>query len=101
MADDQARRLLDLPLPPNESGATTVRGYLTELLIRLWEYENMFSGKRPFGMSGWQYDLYVPMIRAGLVTGEFDADDELVRFDDVRADDLVLAAIRELGDGHG
>lgn len=101
MADAAARQLLDLALPPNDSGARTVRGYLTALLETLWTEEEGFSGKRPFGNSGWQYDLYAPMARAGLVTATFDGDGFLDTFDDAAADTMILAAIRELGNGHG
>lgn len=91
------QELLDLPLPDNDSGADTVRGYLVALLTELWREEDGFSGKRPFGNSGWPYDLYAPMVKAGFVNGQFDADDELIRTDTAEADDLVLAAIALLG----
>lgn len=94
-----ARRVLDLPLPAgNDAGASTVRDYLIRLLSELWREEAGFSSKRPFGNSGWQDDLYVPLIRAGLVAGSVDEDDELGDDFDYRdADKVVLAAISELG----
>jgi hypothetical protein len=45
----------------------TVRQYLRELLSELWEEEESFSGKRPFGNSGWQHDLYRPLHKAGFI----------------------------------
>jgi hypothetical protein len=96
---DTAQAILDLPLPDgNDAGAATVRDYLLLLLANLWRDEAGFNSKRPFGNSGWQYDIYVPMIRAGLVAGgvdEFgDPDDD---FEPADADRLILAAIAELG----
>jgi hypothetical protein len=92
-------RVLDLPLPEgNDAGAATVRDYLVELLSEVWRHEAGFNSKRPFGNSGWQHDLYAPMVRAGLTPGTFDEYDELGGDFDYRdADKLVLAAIAELG----
>lgn len=101
MSTRTPQELLDLPLlPGNDSGAATVRGYLVALLSNLWEEEEGFSGKRPFGNSGWQYDLYVPMVQAGMVPGTVDADgyvDDFPQASRKMADDLILAAIETLG----
>jgi hypothetical protein len=94
------RQVLDLELPENDSGASTVRGYLIALLDKLWREDDRFSGKHPFGNSQWQYDLYEPMGRAGMVAMAFDADGYVETFshaEQVRADSLILAAIQELG----
>jgi hypothetical protein len=93
-----ARRVLDLPLPDNDAEAATVRDYLTALLSLVWEHEQGFSGKRPFGNSGWQYEVYGPIVRAGLLPGTFDEYDELGgEFDHREADRLIQAAVAELG----
>jgi hypothetical protein len=92
------QQLLDLALPDNDSGAHTVRGYLIALLTELWREEGNFSGKAPFGNSGWQYDLYVPMVKAGMVPGRFDENDELQDFDYRPADKLIMQAIAALGE---
>lgn len=92
------QQLLDLPLPDNDSGASTVRGYLAALTERVWEENECFSGKRPFGNGGWQFDLYVPMIRAGLVGGTFYEDGDLEDVDEDAADKLILEAIRAMGE---
>jgi len=49
--------ILNCPLEENDSGADTVKGYLKALLSTLWDEGEGFSGKRPFGNSGWEYDL--------------------------------------------
>ncbi len=88
--------LLDLPLPPNDSGAITIRGYLAALLIQLWKQGESFSGKRPFGNSGWEFMIYASLIKHGVVSGELDEDDFVEEVDDKKADTLVLEAIREM-----
>ena len=40
----------------------TVCEYLERLLLTLWEEKDNFSSKRPFGNSGWEYDLYEILI---------------------------------------
>lgn len=98
IASEVAGRVLDLPMPDNDAGAATVRDYLIRLLALAWEHEEAFNGKRPFGNSGWQYEVYAPIVRAGLLPGAFDEYDELGGdFDYREADQLILAAINELG----
>jgi len=87
-------RLLDLPLPRNDSGASTVRGYLVALLAELWREEEGFSGKRPFGNSGWQHDIYGPMAKAGFVGGD---EDGIFYRERGKADELIYAAIDSMG----
>lgn len=50
----------------------TVRDYLRTLLETLWNQGEGFSGKRPFGNSGWEYDLYAPLVKGGFVSGTLD-----------------------------
>lgn len=92
-----ARQVLDLELGANDANATTVRGYLVALLAEVWHHGDDFSGKRPFGYSSWEYELYQPLVRAGYVTGTFDEYGDLDTFDDAAADGLVLQAIAALG----
>lgn len=92
-----------LDAPTAEHG--TVREYLTELLARLWLDEA--GGKYGMtGESGWRYDLYRPMADLGLIPRwrdgygiEYPEDggprDSGRR---TRADALIVAAIRSLGE---
>lgn len=91
------QQVLDLPLPDNDAGATTIRGYLVALLTTLWRENEFFSGKRPFGNGGWEYDLYAPLVKAGWVPGQFDWDGSLNVVDEEAAYRLILAAIDALG----
>lgn len=94
-------KVLGTPMRPNDSGADTVRGYLVQLLRVLWREEQNFSGKRPFGMSHWQFEVYEALVRAELVHGSFDGDDYIETFDEVTADKLIIAALDVLADGCG
>ena len=78
-------------------GASTVRGYLIELLATLWREQEGFSGKRPFGNSGWEYDLYAPLLKAGFIAGAFDEDGCVEQLDNAAGERLILAAIHALG----
>jgi hypothetical protein len=93
---DQIRQVLDLDLGPNDSGERTVRGYLLRLLRDVWTEGEGFDGKRPFGNSSWDYDIKVPMLKAGLVSGRLDSDGYVEQLDDAAADALILAAIAAL-----
>lgn len=88
--------ILDIPMGGNDAEAATVRDYLKALLTRLWEEGEGFSGKRPFGNSGWQLELYQALGRAGVVEAEEDEDGYMEVLEEGEADDLILAAIREL-----
>lgn len=59
---------LDLRIDSSDAGDDiTVRDYLRTLLTTLWEEGEGFSGKRPFGNSGWEFDILIPLAVAGFV----------------------------------
>lgn len=97
MTDINPQQVLNLEIGDNDSGATTVRGYLIELLATVWDEGEGFSGKRPFGNSSWEHDLYVPLVKAGYVTGEVDEYGRLPSFDRAAAHQLIASAIEALG----
>ncbi len=88
--------ILDVKMLDNDAGAETIKDYLKALLERLWEAGEGFSGKRPFGNSGWEYELYKPLIKTGLVKGELDEFDDIVDFDEREASNLIFEAIESL-----
>src|SRR5688572_26144706 len=92
-----AQRVLDTPMQANDADAGTVREYLVRLLATVWAQEADFSGKRPFGNSSWQDEIYKALLIAGLVDGAFDEDGCLDRVDQSAADALVADAIEALG----
>lgn len=92
-----AKRVLDLPMQQNDAGAKTVRQYLVRLAREVWIKDECFSGKRPFGNSGWKWDLYLPLVKAGLIDGRFDEDERwLEEVDEPAGSELIIAALDEL-----
>lgn len=91
-------QVLDLPMEKNDSGADTIRGYLVNLLAEVWEHQEGFSGKRPFGNGGWEYDLYLPLIKADVIHGALDDDGYFDHCDDRAGDAVIAAAIQALGE---
>ena len=47
----------------------TLREYFKRLLYTLWEESDGFSGKRPFGNSGWQLDIIYVLLEEGYISG--------------------------------
>lgn len=96
---EQARAILALPLrQPNDAEAATVRDYLVKLLQLVWQDGECFDGKRPFGNSSWEYDLYRELGAAGMVTMTFDEDGYVDQFhweEQNKANLLIKAAIEE------
>jgi hypothetical protein len=80
----------------NQAGARTVRDYLKALLIELWDQGEGFSGKRPFGNGGWEYDLYYVLVSEGFVSGRIDAYGDVVDVDTIHAGRLIDQAIKSL-----
>jgi hypothetical protein len=95
------REVLAAPMPEdNDAGVGTIGEYLVGLLTTLWTELEGFSGKRPFGNSGWDFDLLAALIRADFIDGEFDDDGYLEVLDDSqdrRGRELIMAAIKALG----
>jgi hypothetical protein len=59
------RQILDMAVDGDAPGETTVRGYLVALLGVAWESRENYNA---WGNSGWEYDLYRPLINAGFLT---------------------------------
>ncbi len=88
--------ILDIPMEENDANASTIREYLKALLSHLWAEGEGFSGKRPFGNSGWEYDLYSALIKAEAVKGKLDEYGHVDRVDEKKANKLIFQAIEEL-----
>lgn len=77
----------------------TIRDYLKQLLEELWREEEGFSGKRPFGNSGWQHDVYCALVKAGAIEGTvhtYDDGDEDIDYDQSKACKVMLKIIQAL-----
>jgi hypothetical protein len=91
-----AQRALTLPMSENDAGAATIQDYLIALLARVWDQQEGFSGKRPFGNSGWDWDTYPPLIKAGLIDGKLSEDGYVEEADDNAGQRLIAEAIQAL-----
>lgn len=71
-----AIRVLACPMVGDRSGseAKTVGHFLFLLGREVWREGECFNGKRPFGNSSWNWDIYRAIISAGIV--EDDRDDD-------------------------
>lgn len=96
MAKIDGNMVLGLPMEKNDSGARTIKGYLIKLLDELWAEGEGFSGKRPFGNSGWERDLHKPLIVAGVIPGKLDSDGYIEEVDDLLANKVIFTAIHAL-----
>lgn len=61
------KKILDLPMATNDADASTIREYIVNLAMRCWQEGEQFSGKRPFGNSGWERELLEPLITHGYI----------------------------------
>lgn len=79
--DDKARTALDYQFKSHDLGKITFREYFRKLLAVLWEDGEGFSGKRPFGNSGWELDLYGGLVAGGFIKGKLDKYNCLDEYD--------------------
>lgn len=52
------KNILEIKMPENDAEADTIGDYFRALLMAIWTEGEGFSGKRPFGNSGWDSELY-------------------------------------------
>lgn len=74
----------------------SLRDYFKTLLKALWCQGDDFSGKRPFGNSAWQYDLYTCLIKNELINGKLDEFGFIEEFDEKAGNSLILNLIETL-----
>lgn len=74
----EGRRVLDMPMRRNDAKAATVRDFLIALVDKLCDEGDMMSSKRPFGNSGWEWDLWLDIAAnlqgRALPGGEYDEE---------------------------
>lgn len=97
MTEPTDEQLLDVVFHSDDLDEdVTPRIYLKRLLTTLFEEVDGFSGKRPFGNSGWWADLAPPWIKAGFLKGSLDEDGYIQDFDDDTYDQYVARCIEAL-----
>lgn len=92
----QMDRALNAPVEGRGVRGDTVRCFLSALLTTLWDEDEGFSGKRPFGNSDWKHDVYEALVKAGVVDGDLDEDGYLDHADYDAADQLIQDAIKHV-----
>jgi hypothetical protein len=90
LSDDE---ILALRFDSDAGDGLSIREYFHMLLWTLWDEGEGFSAKRPFGNSGWEYDLYKPLLAAGAVPGSLDDDGYVQEIDTIAANALVFRLI--------
>jgi len=89
--------ILELKFKCDDLGEViTIRGFLKALLYTLWDEEESFSGKRPFGNSGWTYTVYKVLIKNKAIEGELDEDGYIDSMDEKEARGVILKCIKAL-----
>lgn len=73
----------------------TIKQYLKTFISTAFEEGEGFSGKRPFGNSGWTHDIEVGLVKAGVLKGELD-EDGFLQSVEPGFDDLIQKAIKAL-----
>lgn len=88
--------LFNIPMAEsNDANTETVGGYLIALASAIWEQEEGFSAKRPFGNSDWKNDIDLALLRDDWVEGELDEEGYIETIDMVAVD----AYIKQLLEG--
>lgn len=90
--------ILDTPMGPNDAGADTIRDYLIRLLAQVWGAGEAFNRQRPFGNTGWEWELYAALAKAGHIHGTFDEDGYVEDMDTFAGRRLISSAIRGLAE---
>ena len=85
-----------IPMGKNDIGAKTIGEYFEKLLLTLWDEQEDFSGKRPFGNSGWEYDVYASLISAGVVDGNLDEEGYVVDVTYSAANKIICEMIKQI-----
>ena len=91
--------VLLIPMSENDAEAEDIKDYLKQLLCKLWADGEQFSGKSPFGNSGWEYELYAALIKAKAINGVLDENGYVQQLNDretKRANSLIYDAINAL-----
>ncbi len=90
---DKTQKALELKTAVEDM---TIRQYLKKLTKTVIIECDNFSGKHWFTDSYWIYDLYIPLVMAGLVDGVFDGSGVLVEVDSKMADAFICTLIDDM-----
>lgn len=88
--------ILEIKMQENDANAETIGEYLRLLLHAVWVEGECFNGKRPFGNSGWERELYTALALAGVVASDVDPDGQVEDVDTKAAHLIISDAINQL-----
>ena len=77
------------------SNGMTLKSFLKSCLLRFWKEGECFSGKRPLGDSGYDYEIYEALAKDGLIEADYDKDGDLVDLDEQAGYEYVKKFIQE------
>lgn len=86
-------KALDLRFEHEYLGDVSLREFFCTLLVKLWNDPCGFSGKRPWGNSGWDEPVYAALIKAGIISGKLDSEGYIEDCDYVTGDEFVSKMI--------
>lgn len=70
----------------------TIREYFVLLFTKLWNEEDNFDSKRPFGNSSWKHDLVMCLIKEKFISGLIE-DDCAEEYNEQEFEDFVKKEI--------
>lgn len=74
----------------------SILDYMKRLLITLFKELEGFSGKRPFGNSGWEYDIAICLIKNKVINGKLDEDGYVEDINDKQFQEVLLEIIKSI-----
>jgi hypothetical protein len=77
-------------------GECTIRSYLVNLGWSVWVEGEGFSGKRPFGNSGWKWDVYAALADGDFISYETDEDGYMYKCDEPHGNAIINACFEAL-----
>lgn len=98
-SEPTSAQVLACPMGKNDADAVTVGDYLFKLLALVWQDGEGFDGKRPFGNSSWEYEIFEALAKAGLIVATLDEDGYIDDFDRDVAEKVVADAIKAMAAG--
>lgn len=94
MKNKEIKDVLNIKFNSNDLGEISIKGYLLSLLKELWVKKDRFSGKRPFGDGGWEYELYKVLVLNNVIKADIDGGCEAVHdYNKLEADVVILNCI--------
>lgn len=73
---EELNDILDYKFRFDDADADSIREYFYALLFTLYQEGEGFSGKRPFGNSGWESDIFEAFVDMDAIEGKIVRDED-------------------------